>query len=58
MQNWAKPELRSSDLGDVRLNRRLTEIVDRRGPSSAARGECAQGEWRLGKDEGGVSVVG
>ncbi|NJN32472.1 MAG: hypothetical protein HC824_20140 [Synechococcales cyanobacterium RM1_1_8] len=28
MQNWAKQELRSSDLGDARLNRRLMEIVD------------------------------
>ena len=43
MQNWAKQELRNSDLGDVRLNRRLMEIVDQRGPSSAVRGECAEG---------------
>jgi hypothetical protein len=29
MQSWASEEFRDSDLGDVRFNKRLVDIVDR-----------------------------
>jgi Transposase DNA-binding len=36
MQHWAKEELQGVQLGDVRLNRRLVQIVDRRDIGSTA----------------------
>jgi hypothetical protein len=29
MQSWASEELRHANLGDIRLNKRLVDIVDR-----------------------------
>jgi hypothetical protein len=29
MQSWASEELQNADLGDIRLNKRLVQIVDR-----------------------------
>jgi hypothetical protein len=57
-QTWAAQELRGSNFGDARLDRRWVKIVDSRTTERSVDSKHTPSEQRLVRDQGDLTILG